>query len=140
MTDLMDGVLATLAFAGVGIGLLVVGFFVIDLLTPGKLAHHVFVSHRRDPALVLTASMLSLGMIIGTSIYQADGNTWNNLLDTAAYGLLGVVLLGVAFLVLDLLTPGKLGDLMTDDKDDPAAWVTFGMQIAVGVIVAASVT
>ena len=32
-------------------------------------------------------------------------------------------LLAVAFVVLDLLTPGRLGELMTDEKDDPAIWV-----------------
>ena len=44
------------------------------------------------------------------------------------------------FVILDLLTPGRLGELMTDEKDDPAIWVAVAVQLAVGVIVAASIT
>jgi uncharacterized membrane protein YjfL (UPF0719 family) len=140
MTDLLDGLLSTLAFAAVGLALLVVGFFMIDLLTPGKLAHQIFTERRRDPALVLGSSLLSLGVIVATAIYTADGDTWQNLLDTTAYGLIGVAILGIAFVVLDKITPGKLGELMTDDTDDPAVWVTVALQLAVGLVVAASLT
>lgn len=138
MTELIDGLVSTLAFAGVGVLLLVLGFFVVDLITPGKLAQHVFVDHRRDASLVLAASQLALGLVTATAIWQADGNTWDNLLGSMAYGVLGVGLLAVAFVVLDLITPGKLGELITDDKDDPAVWVAVSMQLAVGLIVAAS--
>lgn len=140
MTELLDGLLSTLAFAGVGLVLLVIGFFMVDLLTPGKLAQQIFVEHRRDAALVLSSSLMSLGVILATAIFTADGDTAATLLDTTAYGLLGVALLGLAFAVLDLITPGRLGELVTDDSDDPAVWVTVALQLAVGLIVAASLT
>jgi uncharacterized membrane protein YjfL (UPF0719 family) len=140
MTELLDGLVSTIAFAGVGMVLLVVGFFMVDLLTPGRLGHAIFTERNRDAALVLGASQLSLGLILATSIFQADGDTWENLLDTLAYGLVGVALLGLAFAVLDLITPGKLGALVTDEHEDPAVWVTVAMQLAVGLIVAASLT
>lgn len=140
MTELLDGLLSTIAFAGVGLTLLVVGFYMIDLLTPGHLGHAIFTDRNRDAALVLGASQASLGLILATSIWQAEGDTWENLLDTAAYGLVGVALLGLAFAVLDLITPGKLGTLVTDEHEDPAVWVTVAMQLAVGLIVAASLT
>lgn len=140
MTELLDGLLSTLAFAGVGIVLLVIGFFMVDLLTPGQLARQIFVEKRRDASLVLASSLFSLGLIVSTAIYTADGDTAETLLDTSAYGLLGVALLGLAFAVLDWITPGRLGDLVTDDTDDPAVWVTVALQLAVGLIVAASLT
>lgn len=140
MTELLDGLLSTLAFAGVGLVLLVVGFFMVDLLTPGKLAQQIFVEHRRDASLVLASSLAALGLILATAIWTAEGDTVETLVDTTAYGLLGVALLGVAFAVLDLITPGKLGELVTDDSDDPAVWVTVALQLAVGLIVAASLT
>lgn len=140
MTELLDGLLSTVAFAVVGLLLLVAGFFMLDLLTPGKLAHKIFTEHNRDAALVLASSLLSLGMIVAMAIWQADGDTWENLVDTLAYGLVGVALLGLAFVVLDLVTPGKLGELVTDEKDDPAVWVTVAMQLAIGLVVVASLT
>lgn len=140
MTDLLSGLLSTVAFAALGLVLLVVGFYVIDLLTPGKLGQLIFVEHRRDPALLLGSSVVAIATIVGTSIYTADADTLHGLAGTAAYGLIGIFLLAVAFVVLDLITPGRLGELMTDDKDDPAIWVTVAVQLAVGVIVAASIT
>lgn len=140
MTELLDGLVATLAFAGVGLALLVVGFFMVDLLTPGRLAHQIFTEHNRDAALVLASSLFSLGLILATAIHTAAEDTWEALLETTAYGLLGVALLGLSFAVLDWITPGRLGELVTDDKEDPAVWVTVALQIAVGLVVAASLT
>ena len=140
MTDLVSGLLSTVAFAALGLVLLMIGFYVIDLLTPGKLGQLIFVEHRRDPALLLGSSVVAIATIVGTSIYTAETDTLAGFAATAAYGIAGIILLAVAFVVLDLLTPGKLGELMTDDKDDPAIWVTVAVQLAVGVIVAASIT
>lgn len=140
MNELLDGLVATIAFAGVGLVLLVAGFAMIDLLTPGRLSDHVFVHHRRDPAILLASTLVSLGVIVGTAITTAEEDTLAGLAATAAYGLLGVLLLGLAFVLLDLLTPGKLGDLFADDKDDPAVWVAAAVQLALGLVVAAALT
>lgn len=140
MNELLDGLLSTIAFAGLGLALLVVGFFMVDLLTPGRLAHQIFTEHNRDASLVLSSSLLSLGAILATAIYTSDDDTWETLLDTAAYGLLGVALLGLSFAVLDWITPGRLGVLVTDEHEDPAVWVTVALQLAVGLVVAASLT
>ena len=140
MTILLDELVATVAFAGVGIVLLALGYLVVDLLTPGHLGRHVFVDHRRDAALVLAANLLALGGIVATAIYTAEGSTWYALGETAAFGLVGVALLGVAFVVLDRLTPGHLGQIVTDDSDDPAVWVVAASQLAIGLVVMASLT
>ncbi|WP_028474047.1 DUF350 domain-containing protein [Nocardioides alkalitolerans] len=140
MPVLLDESLATLAFAGVGILLLVVGFFMVDLLTPGHLGRQVFTEHRRDASLLLAASQVSLGFIIATAFYTAEGDTWDTLLEGSVFGLIGVALLGLSFVILDLVTPGSLAELIVDDTDDPAVWVAVAMQIAVGLVVAASIT
>lgn len=140
MNDLLNDLLATLLFAVLGMGLLALGYAVVDLLTPGHLGRKVFVDHNRDASLVLGSSLLALGGIIATSIYTTESDTWHTLLEAGAHGLIGIVLLGVAFLVLDLATPGRLGDLVTDEKDDPAVWVIVASQFAVGLIIAASLT
>lgn len=140
MPVLLDESLATLAFAGVGILLLVVGFFMVDLLTPGHLGRQVFTEHRRDAALLLAASQVSLGFIIATAFYTAEGDTWDTLLEGSVFGLIGVALLGLSFVILDLVTPGSLAELIVDETDDPAVWVAVAMQIAVGLVVAASIT
>lgn len=47
--------------------------------------------------------------------------------------------MAVAFLVLDLVTPGKLGAIVVDREPHPAVWVTASCNIAVAAIVAASI-
>lgn len=140
MTELTEGLLSTLGFAGVGILLLVVGFWTIDLITPGKLARKIFVEHNLDASLVLGATQLSIGLVMATNIVTAPDDTWIALLETASYGFVAVAVLALSFVVLDWVTPGKLGELITDDKHDPAVWVTVAMQLAVGLVVAASLT
>lgn len=140
MNDFFSEILSTIAFAGLGAALLAVGYWVIDLVTPGHLGRHVFIDHRRDASLVLGATLLSVGGIVATSIWTVDGDTWETLGQAGAFGLIGVLLQAGAFLLLDLLTPGRLGEMMTDDKDDPAVWVVVAVQIALGLIVMASLT
>ena len=138
MTDVMNEIFAVLAFAGVGFVLLTLGYLMIDLLTPGHLGTKVFIDHRRDASLVLGSSLLALGAILATAIYTTDDSSWMSLLETSAYGLVGIALLGIAFWLLDLLTPGDMADMVTDDKDDPAVWVIVASQLAVGLIVVAA--
>src|SRR5688572_17351392 len=115
MTDLVNGLLSTVAFAALGLVLLMIGFYVIDLLTPGRLGQLIFVEHRRDPALLLGSSVVAIATTATTAIYTAEADTLQGLAETAAYGLIGIALLAFAFVILDLLTPGRLGELMTDD-------------------------
>ncbi|WP_447646928.1 DUF350 domain-containing protein [Nocardioides zeae] len=140
MPELLDESLATLAFAGVGIVLLLVGYLMVDLLTPGHLGRQVFVEHKRDAALVLASTQLSVGIIVATAFYTAQGDTWDTLLEASVFGLIGVALLGIAFFLLDLLTPGSLAELVVDESDDPAVYVAVALQLAVGLVVAASIT
>lgn len=140
MNNLLEGLLATAAYTGVGLALLVLGFFVLDLLTPGKLADQIFEHHRRDATIFAAVGLVSLGAIIATAIYTAGSETWETFGDAVAYGLLGIALQAIAFVVLDAITPGKLGETLVDDKDDHAVWLTSGMQIAVAVITIASIT
>lgn len=140
MSILLDELLATLAFAGVGMVLLAIGYAVVDLLTPGRLGQLVFVEHRRDASVVLAGNLVALGAIVATAIYTSESSTWYALGETAAFGAVGIALLGIAFVLLDLVTPGKLGALVTDESDDPAVWVILASQLAIGLVVSASLT
>jgi hypothetical protein len=50
-----------------------------------------------------------------------------------------VLLQAVAFLILDLLTPGKLGVMLTQVPFHPASLVTAASQLAVAAIIVASI-
>ena len=55
------------------------------------------------------------------------------------FGILGVVLQAVAFLVLDLITPGSLGTALVQVGFHPASLVSAAGQLAVSAIIVASI-
>jgi hypothetical protein len=72
---------------------------------------------------VLAAGFLAQGLVIFAAIWtNATSGFGEALLYTVVFGVLGVVLQAVAFLVLDLLTPGKLGQHVTEVAFHPRAW------------------
>jgi uncharacterized membrane protein YjfL (UPF0719 family) len=62
-----------------------------------------------------------------------------NALSSAAYALLGVVMFILAFIVIDVLTPGKLWDEIGVKKNTAAAILMGSVAIALGIIVAAAI-
>ena len=128
------------AYTGVGILLLVLGFYVLDLLTPGHLGRHIYENRSVNAALTLAAGFLGQGAIVFASIWtNATSGFGTALLYTVVFGVLGVVLQAVAFVALDVISPGKLGDHLTDATFHPASLVSAAAQLAVAAIIVASI-
>jgi uncharacterized membrane protein YjfL (UPF0719 family) len=127
-----------LAYTGVGLVVLVAGFLVIDALTPGKLGTLVMEGNANAAAIAAT-TLVSLGLILWFAIFFT-GAGWHGLDDALVYGAVGVGAQAVGFVVLDALTPGKLGVICEDSKLHPAALVSAAVQIAVALVVCASLT
>jgi len=136
LTELAGGFL----YGAVGIVLLVVGFAMIDLLTPGKLGHLIVHERNRSAGIIASAGLVAVGAIVTTAIASADGSLGEGLAETAGYGGVGVLMLGLAFFVIDLITPGKLGEFVVGEGEQPAAWMTAAALLAVGAIVAAAIS
>jgi hypothetical protein len=45
----------------------------------------------------------------------------------------------VAFVVLDLATPGKLGSILVDPEPHPAVWISATVHLGSGAIIAAAI-
>jgi uncharacterized membrane protein YjfL (UPF0719 family) len=128
------------AYTGVGIALLTLGFYALDLLTPGHLGRHIYEDRSVNAALTLSAGFLGQGAIVFASIWtNATSGFGQALLYTVVFGVLGVVLQAVAFLVLDLITPGKLGAHLIERQFHPASLVSAAVQLAVAAIIVASI-
>ncbi len=139
-TDLVDGSIASVAYLGVGVVLLALGYAVVDLLTPGKLGELIWKQRNANASIVLGSGLISIAIVIVTAILTSEDQLGAGLLSTAVYGLLGIVMLAVTFGIVDVATPGKLGDTLVEEHQHPAAWVTAVLHVAVGVIVAASIS
>ena len=140
MEDFFTEIAGAFLYGVVGIILLVVGVLVIDLLTPGKLGDLIIHERNRSAGIVAAAGLIAVGTIVTTAIASADGSLGEGLAETAGYGGVGVLMLGLAFLVIDLITPGKLGDFVVGEGEQPAAWMTGAALLAVGAIVAAAIS
>jgi len=143
---MFDGVFAEigagLAYGLVGIVLMAIGYGAIDLLTPGKLGDLVYVHRNRNAAILVSSGTLAVGLIVTTAILTSESELGlgTGLGTTFGYGLLGIVLLSLSFLVVDVLTPGKLGAIVVDEHPHPAVYVSAATHIAVGAVVSAAIS
>ena len=128
------------AYTGVGIALLVLGFYVLDLLTPGHLGRHIYENRSLNAAITLAAGFLGQGAIVFASIWtNATSGFGQALLYTVVFGVLGILLQAVAFVVLDLITPGRLGAHLMEPQFHPASLVSAAVELAVAAIIVASI-
>jgi len=137
--DLITGAWQSIVFGAVGIGLMALGFMLVDLLTPGKLRELIWLQRNANASLLLAANQLGIAVIVFTAIFTSYADFGKGLASTILFGILGIVLMGAAFLVLDWLTPGKLGEIICDDQPHPAAKVSAASHFGVALIVAACI-
>ncbi|MFE4588092.1 DUF350 domain-containing protein [Streptomyces laurentii] len=139
MNDIVNGLGRTAAYGALGVVLLILGIVLIDLLTPGKLGRQIWEDRNRNAAILLSSALLGIGGIVFTAIWTTYDDFTKGLVSTAAFGLLGLVMMAVAFFVVDLVTPGKLGATLVDPEPHPAVWVTASVNLAVSAVVSASI-
>ena len=128
------------AYTGVGIALLVLGFYALDLLTPGNLGRHIAEHRSLNAAIAVSGGFLGQGAIVFASIWtNATSGFGRALLYTVVFGVLGVVLQAVAFVALDVLVPGRLGQHLMEPAFHPASLISAAVQLAVAAIIVASI-
>lgn len=138
---LLDDLAAGLLYGLVGIALLALGYFMIDLLTPGKLGRQLAEDRNRNAGIIVSSGLLSIGIIVTSAIIASEGSLVEGLGQAGGFGIVGIGLLGVAFMVIDAITPGKLGvSVMGEDGHEPMVFVTSAALLSVGGIVAAAIS
>ena len=150
MPDLLVALLHAVVYALVGGALVVTALLVLDLLTPGRLGSHlrgpVEPHDGAEPAsgsagLVAAAWLVGTGAIVFTAIWtNGETSLGAALLWTVVFGLVGIAVNTVMLLAVDLVTPGRLGDIVcTPGPAVPLAYVTAAAAIAVSAVVCASI-
>src|SRR5688572_18152568 len=105
LQDLLEGAGRSIVFGVIGIGLMAVGYVLVDLLTPGKLKDLIFVERNPNASLLLAANQLGIAAIVFTAIFTSYDSFGEGLASTVLFGLVGIGIMGLAFLVLDWMTP-----------------------------------
>ncbi|MET7965862.1 DUF350 domain-containing protein [Micromonospora sp. NPDC005305] len=140
MQTLLTDLLVTLAYGVVGVALMAVGYVLVDLATPGKLHELIWAERNRNAALLLASNLAGVGIIVVAAIAASADDFALGLVGAAAYGILGLVIMAASFLLLDMATPGKLGEILVDPEPHPAVWVSAVVHLATGAIIAAAIS
>jgi len=71
LNPIVGGVAQTILYFLVGMAVLIAGFVMVDVLTPGKLRQLVFVDRRPNAVVLACAMYMSLAMVIITAIVNS---------------------------------------------------------------------
>lgn len=139
LNPVLKGAVATILYFGVGMAVLLVGFYAVDVLTPGKLRQLVFIDRRPNAVVVAGAMYIALTVVIITAIVNSYSQLGQGLLGVAVYGLMGVILLGFALLTMHLLIPGSFHEHIDEPELHPGSFAVALILLAVGGVTAAAV-
>ncbi|MFF5263415.1 DUF350 domain-containing protein [Actinomadura viridis] len=138
---LLDGTGALLAYAAVGLVLFVVGFYMTDLATPGRLITVIREHRNPNATLLASASTVGVGLIVAVSIFAAGGDLLEGLTRTLVFGGVGIVAMTVATLIFDRLVGISIKELADDAEDrlEPAAVLLAVANLMIGFVTAVAV-
>jgi uncharacterized membrane protein YjfL (UPF0719 family) len=140
LNPVFKGALATILYFLVGTAVLILGFVVVDVLTPGKLRQLVFIDRRPNAVMLACANYIALAAVIISAITNSYSKLGQGLVGVAVYGLIGVVLQGVAILSMHFVIPGDFHEHIDEPDLHPAAFATAVMLLAVGGVTAAALS
>ncbi|GAB2651734.1 hypothetical protein GCM10027271_06890 [Saccharopolyspora gloriosae] len=139
LQELLSGLLAAVAYGVIGTLMMALGYLLVDLATPGRLRDLIWVRRNPNAALLLVSGLIGVGIILTTAIAASADDLVAGLVGTVVYGLLGLVLMSLSFLLIDALTPGKLGDELSSETLHPGTWVSAAAHVVIAVIMAAAI-
>jgi uncharacterized membrane protein YjfL (UPF0719 family) len=140
INPVLKGAVATISYFLVGTTVLIIGFFVVDVLTPGNLRQLVFIDRRPNAVMLACANYIALAAVIISAITNSYSQLGQGLVGVAVFGLIGVVLQGIALLTLHFVIPGDFHEHIDEPELHPAAFATAVMLLAVGGVTAAALS
>ena len=139
LASLGQGIGAIALYAVIGLVLMLAGFYVIDWTTPGKLSQ--LVREGRPNAAVVTASgLFSLAFIVVVAIYNSPAKLSDGLLTALVFGLVGIIAQVVVIRIFEFAMRIDIGAMLAAEKFTPASVVVAAANVALGLVVAVSVS
>jgi len=132
------GVGAILLYAVLGVLLMLIGFYAVDLTTPGKL--YRMVQQGLPNAVAITAAgMVSMAFIVVVAIYISTGSLLEGLLQTLIFGLVGIVAQVGGVRLLEWVTGIDLDSCLHAETVRPQVFVVAAAHVALGLVVAVAI-
>ncbi|RDI49071.1 DUF350 domain-containing protein [Nocardia mexicana] len=132
------GIGSIIAFAVLGLVLMLIGFFAIDITTPGPLRR--LVASGNPNAVVVTASgMVSMALIVVLAIYSSAGKLAEGLIAAACWGLVGIVAQVISVRALEWVVGLDIDDLLHADTYKVQSLLVAAAHLGIGMVVAVAV-
>lgn len=133
-----SGIGAILLYALLGLLLILIGFWAVDITTPGPLNRMVRAGN--PGSVIVTASgMVGMAFVIVTAISVSSGTLLEGLLQTLIFGLVGIIAQVLAVRVIEWVTGIDVGATLKSQTLLPQAFVIAAAQLAIGTVVAVAI-
>jgi uncharacterized protein DUF350 len=132
------GIGAILLYAVIGVLLMLLGFWGVDITTPGKLNRMVR-NGLPNAVIVTAAGMVSMAFIVVVAIWSSSGALLEGLLSSVIFGLVGIVAQVLGVRLLEWVTGIDIGEVLASPERRPQAWVVAAAHVALGLVVAVAI-
>ena len=130
------GVLAIVTYAILGVLLLLLGYFVVDWTTPGKLGAIIRTEHNPNAAMLAASGVAGVALIVVAAIFTSGGNLVDGLTETLVFGIVGILAQAVASLVFERVIGMDPRRLMSEQALSPASVLVGVTRVGIGLITA----
>jgi hypothetical protein len=135
---LARGAGAIVLYAVIGLVLMLIGFYAIDLTTPGPLRKMVDAG-KPNAIIVSAAGMVSMALIVVLAIYASSGKLLEGLVGSAVFGLVGIIAQVVMMRIATMAIGIDMDRLFNGDEFSYDALMVASAQFALGIVVAVAI-
>ena len=137
LTDILGrGSLAIVTYAFLGTVLLLLGYFVTDWTTPGKLSAIIRTEHNPNAAMLAASGVAGVALIVVAAIFTSGGSLVDGLIETLVFGLVGIAAQAVASLAFERIIGMDPRRLMSEQTLSPASVLVGVTRVGIGLITA----
>lgn len=133
---LLRGVEAIVSYALLGGLLLLLGYFVVDWTTPGKLGAVIRAQRNPNAAMLAASGVAGVTLVVVAAIFTSGGNLVEGLTETVVFGLVGIGSQALVSLVFERVIGMDPRSLMAEERLSPAAVLVGVTRVGIGLITA----
>jgi hypothetical protein len=134
LESLGRGVLAIVTYSIVGTLLLLLGYFVVDVLTPGKLGSIIRTERNPNAAALAASGVFAVALIVVGAIFVSGGDLVQGLTETVVFGLIGILAQAGASLLFDRAIGMNVAGLMKEPGLCPETILVSVTRVSIGLI------
>ncbi|MFC7320323.1 DUF350 domain-containing protein [Halobacillus campisalis] len=131
----MEPLLATVGYFAVGILVVVIGLFIFELLTRQYKDWDEVKAGNQAVAMSIAGKIIGICIVLSFAIYHSY-----TIMDTLLWGICGVVLQMVAYLLFELFTRKFSVETQLKSNNTAVGIISMGVSIGLAFVIGASIT